>query len=176
MNTLFNIFNSIQYKLFPWLEEELDPLTQKEQQFVQVVSLIDLENQMKHFNWRGIGRKPKSRISLIKAFIAKAVYNFETTVLLIEYLKSCKNLRRLCGWELVREVPSPSTFSRAFEQFAEKQLTQKIHEAMIKKHLGSKLAGHNSRDATAINAREKPVKKKKEKKKSNRGPGRPRKD
>jgi len=33
MSTLFSIFNTIQYKLFPWLEEELDPLTEKEQQF-----------------------------------------------------------------------------------------------------------------------------------------------
>ena len=39
MNTLFNIWNSIQYKLFPWLEEELDPLTEKEQIFVQVSPL-----------------------------------------------------------------------------------------------------------------------------------------
>ena len=39
MSTLFSIFHSIESSLFPWLEEELDPLSEKEQQFVQVVSL-----------------------------------------------------------------------------------------------------------------------------------------
>lgn len=43
MSTLFNIFHSIESSLFPWLEEELDSLSEKEQQFVRVVSLIDLE-------------------------------------------------------------------------------------------------------------------------------------
>jgi hypothetical protein len=37
-------------------------------------------------------------------------------------------------------------------------LPQKIHEAMVITHCGQKLAGHISRDATAIEAREKPVK------------------
>ena len=49
MSTLFGIFNTIQYKLFPWFEEEFDPLTEKEQQFVQVLSLIDLSFHMKDY-------------------------------------------------------------------------------------------------------------------------------
>ena len=114
---------------------------------------------MKEYRGCGVGRKRKNRISLAKAFVAKAVYNFETTDILIEYLKGCKNLRRLCGWENRWSVPSKSTFSRAFSEFTEKALLQKVHEAMIKTHYGSKLAGHVSRDSTAIEAREKPVKK-----------------
>jgi hypothetical protein len=161
MNTLFDIWNNIQSNLFPWLEEELDPLSEKEQQFVKVVSLLDLCKHMKGYGGCGVGRKRKSRVSLAKAFVAKAVYNFETTDILIEYLKGCKNLRRLCGWEHRWLVPSKSTFSRAFSEFTEKQLVQRIHEAMIKTHYGSKLAGHVSRDSTAIEAREKPAKKKK---------------
>ena len=43
MNTLFDIWNNIQSTLFPWLEEDLDPLTEKEQKFVKVVSLGWLE-------------------------------------------------------------------------------------------------------------------------------------
>lgn len=161
MNTLFDIWNNIQSNLFPWLEEELDLLSEKEQQFVEVVSLLDLCKHMKGYEGCGVGRKRKSRISLAKAFIAKAIYNFETTDILIEYLKGCKNLRRLCGFEHRWSVPSKSTFSRAFSEFTEKELIQKIHEAMIKTHYGSKLAGHVSRDSTAIETREKPVKKKK---------------
>lgn len=159
MSTLFDIWNTIQYKLFPWLEEELDPLTEKEQQFVQVISLIDLRTHTQPYCWRGIGRKRESRVSIAKAFIAKAVYNFETTEILIEYLHSCKNLRRLCGWEMKNQIPSAPTFSRAFAEFSEGQLPQKIHEVMIKQHYHPKVAGHVSRDSSAIAAREKPKKK-----------------
>lgn len=114
MNTLFKIFNTIQTSLFPWLEEQLDPFIEKEQQFVQVLSLMDLERLMKDYRWQGIGRKKKIRSCPTKAFTAKAVYNFETTDIFIEYLKGCKNLRRLCGWGTRQQVPSKSTFSRAF--------------------------------------------------------------
>jgi len=39
MNTLFSLWISIQQKLFPWLNEVLDPLTEKEQEFVRVAEL-----------------------------------------------------------------------------------------------------------------------------------------
>jgi len=64
-------------------------------------------------------------------------------------------LRRLCGWETLGKVPSESTFSRAFDQFARDGRPQAIHKALIKTHYGETLAGHISRDATAIHAREK---------------------
>ena len=177
MSTLSHIWNSIQNTLFPWLEEALDPLSEKEQKFVQVVSLMNLETHMKAYRWKGKGRKRKNRISMAKAFVAKAIYNFETTDILIDYLKGCKNIRRLCGWENPGQVPSKSTFSRAFAQFSQGHLTQNIHAAMVKEHCGEKLAGHNSRDATAIAAREKPMKKKADKSvtQPKRKPGRPRK-
>jgi len=158
MSTLFDIWNTIQLQLFPWLEQELDPLSEKEREFVQVVSLLDLPSHMKEFRWQGFGRKKKSRTSVAKAFVAKSVYKFETTDILIEYLRSCKNIRRLCGWELSSQIPSSATFSRAFTEFATHSLPQKIHEAMVKKHCGQRLAGHISRDATAIESREKPLK------------------
>lgn len=139
MSTLFNIFHSIESSLFPWLEEELDSLSEKEQQFVRVVSLINLEKNMTQYCWYGRGRKRKDRISIAKAFIAKSIYNLDTTDILIEYLRGCKNLRRLCGWEYGRSVPSRSTFSRAFSEFADGNLGQIIHEAMVKEHLGEKL-------------------------------------
>ena len=177
MNILLSVWNTIQTKLFPWLEEELDPLSEKEKQFVEVVALMDLEQYMREYRWQGIGRKRKNRLSILKAFIAKAVYNFETTEMLIEYLINSKNLRRLCGWENRFDVPSKATFSRAFSEFSQGKLVQNIHEEMVKKHCGSKLVGHVSRDSTAIEAREKPVKKEKsEKEGSKRKRGRPSKD
>ena len=61
----------------------------------------------------------------------------------------------MCGWETLGKVPSESTFSRAFDQFARDGRPQAIHKALIKTHYGETLAGHISRDATAIHAREK---------------------
>jgi hypothetical protein len=90
MSTLFEIFHNIQQKIFPWLEGELDPLTEKEQQFIQVVSLMDLGKHIKEYRWRGVGRKRKERDSIAKAFVAKAIYNFETTEILVEYLKGAR--------------------------------------------------------------------------------------
>ena len=171
MSTLSHIWHSIQNSLFPWLEETLDPLTEKEQRFVQVVSLMDLQGHMTQYRWHGKGRKRKDRTSIAKAFIAKAVYNFETTDISIEYLHGCKNLRRLCGWEYSWNIPSRATFSRAFAEFTDGNLTQTVHEAMVKQHCGG--AGHVSRDSTAIEAREKPAKKKPSVKQSKRRPGRP---
>ena len=177
MSTLFHIFDSIQNTLFPWLEQALDPLSEKEQKFVQVLSLMDLQTHMKAYRWKGKGRKRKNRVKMAKAFVAKAIYNFETTDVLMDYLRGCKNLRRLCGWENPWQVPSKSTFSRAFAQFSEGNLTQDIHEAMVIEHCGEKLAGHISRDSTAIAARERPVKKKSDQSvtQPKRKPGRPRK-
>jgi hypothetical protein len=175
MSTLFAVWNTIQTQLFPSFEQELDPLTKKEREFIQIVSLLDLPEHMKAYRWRGLGRKKKSRLALAKAFIAKSVYKFETNEMLIEHLKGCRNIRRLCGWELPDQVPSPPTFSRAFNEFAKDNLPQKIHEAMVKKHCGQKLAGHISRDSTAIESREKPGKTQEASPKPKGKRGRPRK-
>jgi len=159
MSTLFEVWHTTQTRLFPWLEERVDPLSEKEQQFVQVVSLMDLNKHMREYRWIGIGRRRADRASIAKAFVAKAVYNFETTKVLIEYLCGSKNLRRLCGWETRGDIPSESTFSRAFAEYSRGCMPQKIHEAMVTTYCKDKIAGHVSRDATAIEAREKAAKK-----------------
>ena len=68
-------------------------------------------------------------------------------------------IRRLCGWERINDIPKEWTFSRAFAEFAESHLPERIHEALIKQHYCGEIVGHISRDSTAINAREKPLKK-----------------
>lgn len=175
MELLSNIWNSIQNFLFPNLEGVLGELTEKQKEFVRVCELCELEKHILPYKWKSIGRRKSERLSLLKAFIAKAIYNFPTTRVLIDYLQTCPTLRRLCGWESVGEVPSEATFSRAFAEFAQGQLPEKIHEAMIKQHYSSKIAGHNSRDSTSINGREKPVKKVKTEKAPAKKRGRPRK-
>jgi hypothetical protein len=159
MSSLFDVWHTIQHTLFPWLEEELDPLTEKQQEFVRVIELAEVQKHMSPYRWQGVGRKRNDRLAILEAFVAKAVYNIPTTKALIAYLHDSTNLRRLCGWESKGEIPSESTFSRAFEEFSRGGLGQKIHEAMVKQHAGPKLAGHVSRDSTAVEAREKPFRK-----------------
>src|SRR5262249_25133323 len=104
------------------------------------------------------GRPSADRVPLARAFIAKAVLNLATTSHLIERLTYDKTLRRLCGWHRVRAVPSEATFSRAFAEFAASELPSRMHEALIVATHKDRLVGHVSRDATAIEAREKPKK------------------
>jgi hypothetical protein len=85
------------------------------------------------------------------------VFNLSTTRELIDRLKTTPNLRRICGWERAGAVPSESTFSRAFEEFAASGLPARVHAALIAKHESERLVGHISRDATDIEAREKPA-------------------
>ena len=115
-------------------------------------------------------------MSIFKAFIAKAVYDFSTTKVLIDNILSNPQLRRLCGWEHKRQVPSEATFSRAFKQFAEAGLLQKVHKTMIEENVKEeKLVGHISRDSTAIKGREKSCRKNTPKKKTKGKRGRPKK-
>lgn len=176
MHILSSLWFSIQTRLFPALEEELDPLTEKQKQFVTVMEIMGHVALPQSCRRSGTGRKPKDRHSFLKAFIAKAVYDFTTTELLVEHLRSNKNLHRLCGWEYKEQIPSLSTFSRAFAQFAEGDWLVKAHEAMVKNSYGDKIAGHVSRDSSAIEAREKPIRKQAGPKPPKRKKGRPKKD
>ena len=157
MLDLTTIFHHLQRQLFPALEEELGPLTALDQQFCEVISLTQLGRFTDTYAWCGEGRPPCSRLWLAHAFIAKHVYQFPTTAALIEALHARPTLRRLCGWESVCEIPSEPTFSRAFAEFAADQLPHRIHENMVRVHAGPKLVGHVSRDATAIEAPERPA-------------------
>jgi hypothetical protein len=126
--------------------------------------------------WHGLpGRPLKDRHALARAFVAKAVFGLATTTALIERLSIDRTLRRLCGWERAAHVPGESTFSRAFAEFARSALPSRAHEALIKATHKDRLVGHISRDATAIEAREKPARTKPSKKAPKRRRGRPKK-
>ena len=82
------------------------------------------------------------------------MYNCATTRQLIQQLRVNTQMRRLCGWNSVSGLPHESTFSRAFAEFAQSELPQMLHQALIKATQGQRLIGHMSRDSTAIEARE----------------------
>ena len=173
--TLSNTWSHIQGHLFPWLRQEVGPLTEQHQRLVIVLEMAGIERFVR--TWAGLpGRPADDRHALARALIAKAVLGLPTTAALIERLQVDGTLRRLCGWERVGQVPGEWTFSRAFAEFALSQLPARVHEALIKWTLGGQLVGHISRDATAIEAREKPVRSEKpEPARPRRKRGRPRK-
>jgi hypothetical protein len=157
-DTLSQTWLNIQGSLFPWLTEELGPLTQKQQELVTTLEIVRIEEFI--YSSRGIpGRPPKDRTAIARAFVAKVVYNMPTTRSLLDRLATDSALRRICGWERLNDIPDESIFSRAFAEFSDSQLPERVHAAVIKKSYANEIVGHNSRDSTAIEAREKPVKK-----------------
>lgn len=142
--------------LFPSLEEAVGPLSKKLKRLVMVIEMVPLEEHLARASY-GRGRPQADRRCLAYAFIAKAVLNLIDTRSLIDYLHESPTTRRLCGWSRCGEIPSEATFSRAFAQFADTELPQRLHEALIARWESSRLVGHISRDATAIKAREKPL-------------------
>lgn len=171
MISLSEQFYSIQGWLIPDLEEELGELTQKQCEFVRTIELIEPSKFIDKYKWSGIGRKPSDRLSLLKAFIGKPIFQYSQTSMLIDNIKSSPILRRLCGWESRSEIPSESTFSRAFSAFAETELASLIYKDTVTGKIGDKLFGHKSTDATSVKGREKSCRKnlKTGKKKGKRG-------
>lgn len=104
----------------------------------------------------GRGRVPEDRPEIARAVVAKTVLNLPTTAALIERLHVDRSLRRICGWERRAQVPSEATFSRAFAAFAEQRLPERVHEHLVRAGLRDHILGHVARDATGIEAREKP--------------------
>ena len=157
VRALSHYWFSIQSDLFPWLEEQLGELTENEQRLVTTLDLIRIE-KFTTFSRNLRGRPKKKRDAIARAFVAKAEYNMPTTRALLDRLACDKKLRRICGWEQKGRIPSESTFSRAFAEFAESQLPSYVHQTMISDNLSEDIISHVSRDSTEIEAREKPPK------------------
>ena len=143
----------VQHELLPELKAQVGPLTPKLEKVIHTLEWVRIE-EFTAVSWCGVGRPPFERAWLANAFVAKAVLGLTTTVGLIERLMIDRALRRICGFPLHKTLPSEATFSRAFDEFAEGGLSQRVHEALIKEHLGDQLIGHLNRDGTAIEARE----------------------
>jgi Transposase domain (DUF772) len=141
---LSRIRQRIQHSLFPFLEEELGPLTDKQQTLVMILEVACIENSVPRSISGFPGRPQDDRIAIARSFVAKMVYNFPTTRVLPDQLKSCPNLRRICGWERSADIPSEAPFSRAFTEFAQSKLPAKAHAALIERHQKERLVGHLS--------------------------------
>jgi transposase len=143
----------LQGTLFGIVEAETGPLSGSARLLIAVLEMIPLSRQLPCARgW--LGRPAKDRQALASAFIAKAVYRLESTRQLRQRLHTDRQLRCLCGWTSARQIPHESTFSRAFQEFAETELPQRLHEALILYTQQGRLIGHIARDSSAIAARE----------------------
>jgi hypothetical protein len=143
----------LQQELYPALQPETGDLSDAERLLIAVLALIPLE-RMLSARRSGTGRPAKDRAALCTAFVAKAILNLTLTRDLISRLQVDASLRRLCGWQNANAVPHESKFSRAFTEFADTELPQQLHAAVIAATQQNRLIGHIARDSTAIPARE----------------------
>lgn len=162
---------NLENSLFPELKELFGELSAKEQKLIKILDFAQIENNITVIQ---ITNTPKDREEMARSFIAKSVYNLQTTRDLIDRLRIDRTLRVLCGWRYTNEIPSESKFSRVFKELSEFKIAQKTQEVFIKEYLSDRCFFYNASDATKIELREKPVKKEK-KTKAKKKRGRPRK-
>ena len=151
-------WNVIQHELLPEMRGDVGSLSPKLEKLIHILEGMRIE-EFTAASWCGVGRPAHERAWLATAFVAKAVLGITTTAALIERLQIDRALRRICGFSLYKKLPSEATFSRAFAEFAKANLAERAHEALVEAHLGDQLIGHLSRDGTAIEARERPARK-----------------
>ena len=153
------LLGRMQRQLFPCLEDCcVTPLTEQERHLVTILELIRVEDHI-GCNRRWMGRPPAERKAIARCFIAKAVFRYPYTRNLIHELLARPNLRLICGFARRGDIPSESTFSRVFAEFAEGNLATIVNDAMVQEYLGEELVGHVCRDSTAIKGREKAARK-----------------
>ena len=128
------LMGRVQENLFPHLNQCLKtPLTAQEERLVSILEFVQVERHVvkavSRYRWPG--RNAHDRQSLARAFVAKALYRHPTTSDLIRALNSADNLRRICGFMTHGDIPSESTFSRAFAEFAASSLGNLVHDARM---------------------------------------------
>ena len=173
LSKMWNKILNLEKTLFPALKEELriEELSFKEQRLIKILDFAQIE---KNITVVSITNTPKDRIEIARAFIAKSVYNIQTTRDLIDRLHNDRTLRILCGWRYKQDIPSESKFSRVFKELSDMKIAEKTHKQFIKEYLSEEIFFYNATDSTKIELREKPIKVQKEKPKPKKR-GRPRK-
>ena len=117
---------NLESSLFSALKEELrlEELSYKEQKIIKILDFAQIE---KNITVISITNTPKDREEIARAFIAKSVYNFQTTRDLIDRLHHDRTLRIICGWRYKSDIPSESKFSRVFKELSDLQIAAKTH-------------------------------------------------
>src|SRR4029077_5886987 len=155
---LSNFWNKIKWDLFPQLEEDIGKLSSEYKKLTSVLELIRIEEFIPSTRFTE-GRPTKERHAIARAFLAKTILKLNYTKQLVKELNNNKQLRVICGFEAYKKVPSESTFSRAFNEFANTSLPDKVHQLLIKEIYKDKIIGQTVFDSAPLEAREKPLKK-----------------
>jgi hypothetical protein len=148
-----------QEEIFPELRADFGYLTNKHEQLIQLLDLINLDVIYPRKLWdKFFGRPSANRHSFVKSFLAKAVWNIAETKDLIAYLQVDRALRVVCGFDgRKNKVPSESSFSREFKRISDLNIAGKIHEQLIEQHCSAELYEHLAIDASSIEVAEKAV-------------------
>ena len=146
---------TIQPDLFGRIEDEVGELGESEKEFVRICTTALNSGRFEKYRWCGNGHPPSSRVAIFKMLVLKALRNFPTTKDTLLIIRQSPVLRRLCGWESVADVPSESTVSRAYDQFAQDEIASLVHADFVQAALGRNGVFHVSHDSSAIDAREK---------------------
>lgn len=172
-----SIFRYLNPYLPLFLEEQLPNMSPKHQNLLATLEFLELDKRLQDRIYAGVGRRPYSHIPVARAFFAKSIMQIQDTKHLWHALRTDGNLRRICGWDRVCDVPSESTLSRVFARLTATKELVILHEALTSRQYQDTVACHTAIDSTDIKAREKPAPKEKpvEKPKSKRR-GRRRKD
>lgn len=157
-STLSQMWFNLQYKLFPFLEENYGELSKQNKEIISVLELVRIENFLPDYRFCN-GRPVKDRVRMARAFIAKMVLKLPYTKQLVEFLGRDKQLKVICGWDIESKIPHEATFSRAFKEFAHTALPDKVHQALIQGIYKDQIIGHIGIDSTPLIGREKPLKK-----------------
>jgi hypothetical protein len=94
---------NLENSLFPELQEQFGVLSPKEQKLIKILDFAEIE---KNVCTTSKTNPLKDREQIARAFIAKSVYNFQTTRDLIDRLHIDRTLRILCGWRYSNNIPS----------------------------------------------------------------------
>jgi transposase len=172
LSKMWTKIKNIENSLFPELQEQLGILSSKEEKLIKILDFAQIE---KNITVVKITNTPKDREEMARSFIAKSVYNMQTTRDLIDRLKIDRTLRVLCGWRYANAIPSEAKFSRVFDELSELRIAEKTHQQFIQEYLSDTLFLYSASDATAIEMRQKAVKKEKAEPKVKRKRGRPKK-
>jgi hypothetical protein len=141
-------WKQVKEKLFPLLQEQTGlELTDKLKVLAQILEIVRIEQFVP---------APKRGKRGGQEIDRRPFFNLSQTRALKEQLDQSSALRKLCGMEKVASEP---TLSRAFAQFAIIQLGQLAHAALVEKFVSPQLVMHVSHDSTALEAREKAIKK-----------------
>jgi transposase len=124
--------------------------------FLHMLRVIEDQTPTLMRPYAGTGRIPYQYAPFIRSFFAKSCFGIEKASQLIQRLKGEPNLRLLCGFT---DVPGKATFSRALVFLSEHGILEQTLDGIVSMAHKGLVAYHVNRDSTAIQARERVVKK-----------------